>query len=252
MKTIPSLALATLACLSPCLGTAAEPGKKSAYPDRTELAQRSFGNVRFIMGAGSAQPWLEMYSDGRMIAAFQGFSADEVVAAPDGEHFLALSNSLNSTMAYALLDRDGRIVDSGPHGDDLHYCRRTNWGINEWVDAQSPDASFLTEKSETAADHGFVAVTVRGCDGKTVRLGRSAPMAGPSRTAQAPGTGRPPSLEDCSRPAPEGTVGGSFFIGCTIAHLREMDPSFGARTLTLSDGRPPDIVPPALESTQPR
>jgi hypothetical protein len=66
--------------------------------------------------------------------------------------------------------------------------------------------------------------------------------------------------------APPGVDRGSFFIGNTIACLRGLDPTFGARTLTLIDGRrtsgpaqtvvaaalPPAIpVPPPATPAQP-
>lgn len=264
MKTIATLALATLACLGPSLAAAGEPEKKSAYADRTELAQRSFGNVRFVMGAGSAETWLEMYSDGRLIAAFHGFSADEVVAAPDGEHFLALSNTLNSTMAYAVLDREGRIINSAPHGESLHYCARTNWGVNEWVDAESPEPTFRWQQDQAAPSRDFLAVSVRGCDGKTVLLGRSIPASEPR--APKPATVVVPA--DCTPYIGNGGSGaqtpaagaaaddpgkaGFSFIGNTVACLRARDPNFGATTLTLSEERAINVVPSRLEATPPR
>src|SRR6185369_3835075 len=231
MKPTALLCLVTMLTVAPCAAWPADAGSKLVYEKRTELAQRRFGEVRFVMGAGRAMKWLEMYSGTILIAAFREFDADEVVASPDGQYFLALSNCSNSSLAFAVIDRNGLVVVSNPHGGTLHYCRRTNWGIGEWVDTRVPHAKFTVERNQLATPATqFLSVSVRGCDGKTVLLG---PASTPERKVAG---GNHPVV-----PAPQvntdGQARGVSFIGNTIANLRGLDPTFGDRTLTLIDGR---------------
>ncbi len=79
--------------MSPGTAWSADAQAKPVYAGRTEIAERRFGELRFVMGAGRAMQWLEMYSGKNLLAAFRDFAVDEVVASPDGKHFLAISNS---------------------------------------------------------------------------------------------------------------------------------------------------------------
>ena len=170
------IALLTMAATT---AWSAEAADQPTYAARTVLAQRHFGDLRFVIGAGRATRWLEMYSGETLLAAFRDFAVEEVVASPDGKYFLALSNSSDSALAFAVLDRKGHVVVSSQHGGELHYCRRTNWGIGEWVDAKAPRAMFQLEQNQLASPAtAYLTVTVRGCDGKTVLLGRATPPDG--------------------------------------------------------------------------
>lgn len=249
MKPVASLCLAAVFAMSAGAAWSADGSGKPTYEARTELAQRRFGDLHFVMGAGRAMQWLEMYSGQTLLAALRDFAVEEIVASPDGKYFLALSNSSDSSLAFAVLDRKGHVVASSPHGGELRYCRRTNWGIGEWVDASSPQATFQMEKNQLASPATeFLTVAVRGCDGKTVLLGRIPPpdrrIPAPAKAADCASNAQPPAAAD---------QGGAFFIGTTIACLRGLDPTFGARTLTLIDGRravrPPST--PAPDGTAP-
>ncbi len=93
------------------------------------------------------------------------------------------------------------------------------------------------EATQPTSAKTFLAVTVRGCDGKEVFLSQVATAPQPHADAY----GKPPGISTAGTriqtPA-AGTDGrDSYFIGNTIANLRDLDPSFGARTLTLVDGR---------------
>jgi hypothetical protein len=202
---------------------------KPGYSGSPVTAERRFGDVRFVLGAGKSTNWLQMYVDGNHIAGFENFLADEVIASPDGRHFLALSNSSKSAYAFAILDRNGQIEASRPHGGDLHYCNRTAWGIGEWADTSKPQATFSMEKNELASPAtSFLFATVRGCDGRTVVLSRPSPpsLKATPRTAQ--------TIGDASN---NGQDRSAFFIGNAIQNLRDQDPNFAGRTLTLVDGR---------------
>lgn len=210
--------------------------------DRAVSREYTFGDVRFVAGAGKAMPWLEMYVDGDFIGTFRDFDVTNVVASPDGQYFLAVSNAWKSALAFAILDRKGHMVASAAHGGDLHYCERTSWGIGEWVDASNPQATFSIRKNQmTTPATDFLSVTARGCDGKTVLLARPLP---PEKLV-APA--RQPLVIDANTgvvitgtriaTAAGGQDRSSFFIGETIANLRGLDPTFGVRTLTLVDGR---------------
>jgi hypothetical protein len=224
---------------------------------RVERAQRQFGDVRFVMGSGQAMKWLEMYVGGNLIAAFRGFDAQAVHASPDGQYFLAISNHPGSSMAFAVLDRGGHLVFSGIHGASaadthaasaLHYCSRPGES-GYWIDAAHPAVKFqVATTSATPARKYLQSVTVRGCNGKTVWLGRGAEPV--QKTAPARVQAVPVQTTDV---IPEGHNRGSLFIGNTIANLRGLDPTFGGRTLTLVDGRrqPLDSSPPAPTQQDP-
>ncbi|MEO6078366.1 MAG: hypothetical protein ABIQ86_01110 [Steroidobacteraceae bacterium] len=49
-------------------------------PERQIIAERNFGDVSFVIGAGTSMKWLEMYVDGRLVAAFRDFDVEAVVA----------------------------------------------------------------------------------------------------------------------------------------------------------------------------
>lgn len=72
MKSLLRLCLIAMsALLQPCTGWSAvsvvQGGKLPL--DRVEHAERRFGELRFVMGAGQAMSWLEVYSGRNLIAA---------------------------------------------------------------------------------------------------------------------------------------------------------------------------------------
>jgi hypothetical protein len=180
--------------------------------DRVEHDQRQFDDVRFVMGAGHAMPWLEMYVGGGLVAPFREFDAQEVHASPDGRYFLAVSNRARSSLAYAVLDRQGRAVYSSAHAEPLQrYCVRGIASDWRWIDPVTPVARFevATDSATVPASLYLKSVMVRGCDGKDLLLGKVH-----------------------AKPAARST----------IQNLRGLDPRFGGRTLTLIEGR--RVVPP--------
>jgi hypothetical protein len=240
MQRATRLFLAVAATLfAPGLSWAADSDAVAPFAiNRVERDQRQFGDVRFIMGSGQAMRWLEMYTDGNLVAAYRDFDAQDVHASPDGNYFLAISNKAGSSYAFAVLDRRGRIIFSSPHtGGTLRHCGRREQGNRYWVDAAKPAVRFETESIQWAANQQYLrAVTVRGCDGKDDLLGQAMqPQPAPLPRARAL------ALTDGRRvvPTPNATAEGysPYFIGNTIANLRGLDPTFGARTLTLVDGR---------------
>lgn len=240
--------------MSPAVAWSADVDDRPGYEVRTELARRDFGELHFVMGAGRAMQWLEMYSGKTLLAAIRNFAAEEVVASPDGQYFLALSNSSDSSLAFAVLDRRGHVVVSSPHGSELHYCRRTNWGIGEWVDARAPQATFRMEKNQLALPAAeYLSVTVRGCDGKTVMLGRiPSPDAKPVDVYGRKLPPVPATTECTSSITPTAAAdgqGGSFFIGRTIACLRGLDTTYGERIRMLIDDR--RVISPSLPGAAP-
>jgi hypothetical protein len=241
MKTA-LIGVAAMIALSP--GVARPAQANAVQPDlngRRIFAERKFGEVRFVIGAGAAMKWLEMYADGNLIAAFRDFAADDVVAAPDGQHFLAFSNTADSSLAFAILDRSGHVVDSSVHDGSLHYCSRTTGRSSEWINAAKPQAKFWTTQTEPSSAP-YLQITVRGCDGNTVALTHRLP----------PPAKQQPALPDsASEVVPTGTRiasraksadmdnldRSSSFIGNTIAELLRRDPNAGDRTLILTDSR---------------
>lgn len=221
---------ATLLCLAGSAGWAADSGQGASAPaERVERAQRQFGDVRFVMGAGQAMPWLEMYVGGDLVAAFREFDAQEVHASPDGKYFLAVSNRALSSLAYGVLDRQGRLVFSGVHAaPSLRYCMRGVARDWTWIDPAAPVARFELEAAAAPSPPGeyLKSVTVRSCDGRDLLLGKALAPRPPA-----------PARTRIIRPSLPATDGNSFFIGNTIQNLRGLDPSFGVRTLTLIDGR---------------
>ncbi|MEO6081297.1 MAG: hypothetical protein ABIQ86_16225 [Steroidobacteraceae bacterium] len=233
MKPTALLSLAAMVAMWPGIPWSAEhaPGRPS---DRHVIAERKFADVRFVIGEGNAGRWLEMYVGGDYVGAFSEFAVDEIVAAPDGKHFLALSNTSKSSYAFAIIDRKGFIEASKPHGGDLHYCNRTSWGIGEWVDTSKPQATFSIQKNQmTTPASEYLQATVRGCDGKTVILARA---PAPSLKATPANRRAEVSITGTAAADNNGTDRSSFFIGDTIKDLRDIDPTL-ARTLTLVDGR---------------
>lgn len=214
--------------MATCFPGVAHPADaRTAEPDgngRRIFAEYQFGDVRFVSGGGETTRWLEVYSRGNLVDSFRDFIVDDVIASSDQQHFVALSNSLKSSYAFLVLDRNGKVESSGTHGGDLHYCRSTAWGIGEWYDAKRPGATFSIEKNHlTSPATPFLYATVRGCDGRTVIVAR------PHSTPPNPGATAAEDGHALDR--------GSFFIGAAIANLRGLDPTFGGRTLTLFDGR---------------
>jgi hypothetical protein len=197
-----------LLCLAASAGWAADSGQGATPPgERVERAERQFGDVRFVMGAGHAMPWLEMYVGGDLIAAFREFDAQEVHASPDGQYFLAVSNRARSSLAYGVLDRQGRLVFSSAHAaPSLRYCMRGIARDWMWIDPAAPLARFEIEAAPapSSASEYLKSVTVQGCDGKDLLLGKAHP-GGPA--------------------------------GPRIRNLRGLDPSLGTRVLTLIEGR---------------
>lgn len=228
-------------------------GFRPDYTDRTIIAERKFADVRFVMGAGRAMKWLEMYAGGNFVAAFRDFEAQEIHASPDGKYFLAVSNVKSSVLAFAVLDRAGHILLSGTQGESrpnthashlLRYCSRPAGGDRYWIDAKSPGAKFTLKAAPPGSQWiQSLSVSVRGCDGKALQLG----------VAQMPDRKPPPAMRLVGNPGIDGSAGerSTFHIGETIANLRGLDPSFGTRTLTLIDGRRSVQPAPAADPQKP-
>lgn len=214
MKRTFGISIAALLLATPWLAAAAE---KSG---RVEHAQRQFGDVRFVMGSGQAMRWLEMYAGSDLLAAFRDFDAQDVHASPDGRYFLAISNTARSALAFAVLDRRGRVVFSSPHNAaGMSYCSLLSRENRYWVDAAEPRVRFEQARSQRdpAGREYLQSVVVRGCDGKDLQIALASDP-GPPRIAPA------------------------------VTNLRGLDPTFGARTLLLIEGRravQPTADPPA-------
>ena len=154
-----------------------------ARAGRVVHAERHFGDIRFVMGSGQAMRWLEMYAGTNLVAAFRGFDAEEVSLSPDGRYFLAVSNSHLSTMAFAVLDRQGHIVFSAPYQTTrLRHCPGTAAIERHWMDAANLQARFELAQSQTDPAHReyLQSVTVRGCDGRDTLLGQAADPGPPA------------------------------------------------------------------------
>lgn len=210
MKRIAGLSTIAMLLATPLL-VAAQSG-------RVEHAERRFDDIRFVMGSGQAIRWLEMYDGSELLGAFREFDVQGVHASPDGRYFLAVSNTARSMLAFAVLDRRGRIVFSSAHNaDGMSYCNEPSRPNRYWVDAADPGVRFEQARSERdpAGREYLRSVVVRGCDGADLQIALASDP-GPPRTAPA------------------------------VTNLRGLDPTFGSRTLTLIEGR--RIVQPATEA----
>lgn len=74
MKPVTSLSLATVLAMSAGAAWSADTAGKPAYEGRAELAERRFGELRFVMGAGRASQWLEMNTGKTLLAAYRDFA----------------------------------------------------------------------------------------------------------------------------------------------------------------------------------
>jgi hypothetical protein len=104
--------------------------------------------------------------------------AEEVLASPDRNYFVLLSNLGLSSYAIAVIDREGKIILSKKHDlASMHYCEKSVTNIRHWVDVKNPDVRFeITRDESTAPARAYLkSVSVRGCDGKDVVLTRSVP-----------------------------------------------------------------------------
>jgi hypothetical protein len=208
--------------------------------------ERVFGDVRFVMGSGQSMEWLEMYDGQNLIGAYRDFDVQEVRASPDGRYFLAMSNTRLSALAYAVIDRKGHVVFSMAHNTGLHYCGERGAKTRYWINTASPDARFELARSAGAPAREYLkSVTVKGCGGEDVLLGQAVdPVVLPRPRVSA----RDAQLATLTV-SDESRDRGAFFIGNTIANLRGIDPTFGARTLTLVDGRRTPRGTPSCENT---
>lgn len=111
---------------------------------------------------------LEMRDRGRLQLKLNDVAVDDIVASPDGELFVGLSNSGWPGTAAIVFDRRGRVWFVAHHGTmALEYCAETSTFLKEWYDAKNPGLQFA-ERNLLGDD--FLKITLRNCKGETVGL----------------------------------------------------------------------------------
>lgn len=142
------------------------------YKAEVDRQVRSFGDVRLVQIVDGTRNQkfpdfaLEIYQGDRLVAALPGLAFDDVVASPDNEVFLGLSNRGMPGVAVALISRTGRVIALASHGvSDFDYCQRSVTLERVWYDESHPDVRFQLDGSKPG-----VGIFVRGCRGNELNV----------------------------------------------------------------------------------
>ncbi|WP_342120569.1 hypothetical protein [Pseudoduganella sp. OTU4001] len=110
---------------------------------------------------------LQMRDRGRVLLVVNDVAFDDIVASPDGELFVGLSNGGWPGSAAMVFDRRGRVWFVAHHGAMALEYSETSTFLKEWYDAKNPGLRFA-ERNLLGDD--FLQITLRNCNGETVGL----------------------------------------------------------------------------------
>jgi len=110
---------------------------------------------------GSARHYVKIVSGSRVLSILNGVAFETLVASPDEQLYVGLSNYGIPGTAAIVFDRQGRIILYASHATgNFAYCRASVTIERTWYDAAHPDVQF--------GEDGVI--SLNDCEGKRVNL----------------------------------------------------------------------------------
>jgi hypothetical protein len=167
----PRAALGLLACLALCIG-APVLADSWRYDAKLERKEARFGDTRIvqIVDARKNQVFpdfsVEFWRGKTLLARYPGMGFDQVLASPDQQLFVGLSNDGMPGTAAAVFGPRGDLRLVARHDMAVFdYCDASVTRVRHWYDEQNTGLEFNTD-----AAHGAIAITLRDCHGRRANL----------------------------------------------------------------------------------
>ncbi len=167
----PRAALGLLACLALCVG-APVLADSWRYDATLERKETRFGDMRIveIVDARKNPVYpdfsVEFWRGKTLLARYPGMGFDQMLASPDQQLFVGLSNDGIPGTAAAVFGPRGELRLVAMHDVAVFdYCEASVTRVRNWYDEKNTGLEFGTD-----ADHGGIAITMRDCHGRRANL----------------------------------------------------------------------------------
>jgi hypothetical protein len=107
--------------------------------------------------------------DGEELANYRNLTFEQIDLFDNGNFIFAGTNTGLSQFAYFILDKDGGLVKTKAHSDDIPYCKQTITLVREWIDDQFEIKETYEEIAYRPEDEKvkyFTGAKVKVCSGE--------------------------------------------------------------------------------------
>lgn len=145
------------------------------FPAEVTSKEYTFGNVHAVVTMDSTKDqqyptFLFTISEGgREIARYPGIGFETLLASPDNQYFVGLSNSGIPGTAVIIFNARGEVLLLARHDvATFDYCRKSVTLNRVWYDGEKPEVEFKLE--DEREDQG---IYLRSCRGTRIELFRT-------------------------------------------------------------------------------